>query len=517
MNEKFNVAAYIRLSREDGDREESNSIGNQRKLLMEYVAKKEDLFLYDFYVDDGYSGTNFDRPGFQMMLTDIENGKINCVAVKDLSRFGRDYIDTGKYLERYFPSAGVRFISVTEGIDSLKQAYDMLLPIKNIFNEQYARDISEKIHMTMHAKQEAGEFIGAFASYGYKKSEVNKNKLVVDEYAADVVRRIFSLYIKGYGKQKIAQLLNEEGILSPAEYKKMNGERYRNCNQLESGIYWSYSTIDSILHREMYIGNMVQGTKYQKMRSRQKKIPKENWIVVEHTHEPIIEKEIWEKAQLLLKKRTRKLELEKNRNIFAGFIKCGDCGRAMSKHVWRHADGSEVCHFYCGTYRRNGKNYCTPHKLPMHVLEEIVLGDLNCMIAGVNDLQKLVRCSDFPNSNRRKRVREESNRLKGEVERVKKLKKAIYEDYREHLLSKEEFLSYREDYRRKEEFYLEKIEMLEKKEEGDINEKMLEASWVKRFLDMKEIETLDREIVVEMISEIRVYENKKIKIVYNFG
>ena len=287
----FNVAVYIRLSREDGDKEESDSVGNQRKLLTDYVAKKEDFILYDTYIDDGYSGTNFNRPSFQRMIADIQDGKVNCVVVKDLSRFGRDYIDTGRYLERYFPDLGVRFISVTDSIDSMKQAYDMLLPIKNIFNEQYARDISKKIQATVKSKQKAGEFIGAFTSYGYKKSPVNKNKLVIDDYAASVVRRIFSLYIQGYGKQKIAKLLNAEGILCPAEYKKVNGENYKNCNRLESTTYWSYSTINSILHREMYVGNMVQGTKHQRMRSKQKKKPKEDWIIVENTHEPIIDKE----------------------------------------------------------------------------------------------------------------------------------------------------------------------------------------------------------------------------------
>ena len=375
----FNVAIYIRLSREDGDKEESDSVGNQRKLLTEYVAKKEDFIVYDTYIDDGYSGTNFNRPSFQRMITDIEDGKVNCVVVKDLSRFGRDYIDTGRYLERYFPELGVRFISVTDSIDSMKQAYDMLLPIKNIFNEQYARDISKKIQATVKSKQKAGEFIGAFTSYGYKKSPVNKNKLVIDDYAADVVRRIFSLYIQGYGKQRIAKLLNAEGILCPAEYKKVNGENYKNWNRLESTTYWSYSTINSILHREMYVGNMVQGTKHQRMRSKQKKMPKEDWIIVENTHEPIIDKETWEKAQSLLKKRTRELDLETNKNIFAGFVKCGDCGRSMAKNMWRRADGSKTYSLYCGTYKRIGKEYCTPHTLPMAVLEDIVLGDLMLM------------------------------------------------------------------------------------------------------------------------------------------
>ena len=513
----FNVAIYIRLSREDGDKEESDSVGNQRKLLTEYVAKKEDFILYDIYVDDGYSGTNFNRPSFQKMIADIEDGKVNCVVVKDLSRFGRDYIDTGRYLERYFPELGVRFISVTDSIDSMKQAYDMLLPIKNIFNEQYARDISKKIQATVKSKQKAGEFIGAFTSYGYKKSPVDKNKLVIDDYAADVVRRIFSLYIQGYGKQRIAKLLNSEGILCPAEYKKVNGENYKNCNRLESTTYWSYSTINSILHRDMYVGNMVQGTKHQRMRSKQKKMPKEEWIIVENTHEPIIDKETWEKAQSLLQKRTRELDLETNKNIFAGFVKCGDCGRAMTKNMWRRADGSKTYSLYCGTYKRNGKQYCTPHTLPMAVLKDIVLGDLKAIVDSVDNLKELVQSQSFTASKVKRIADTELSKIKAELERVKRLKKSIYEDYREELISKEEFLSYREDYLKKEELYSKQIEALEEKKKDNVTEDVFETPWLKRLLELKDIETLDRDIVVEMISEIKVYENRKIKITYNFG
>lgn len=513
----FNVAIYIRLSREDGDKEESDSVGNQRKLLAEYIAKKEDFILYDVYVDDGYSGTNFNRPSFQRMIADIKDGKVNCVVVKDLSRFGRDYIDTGRYLERYFPEMGVRFISVTDGIDSMKQAYDMLLPIKNIFNEQYARDISKKIQATVKSKQKAGEFIGAFTSYGYKKSPADKNKLVIDDYAASVVRRIFSLYIQGYGKQKIAKLLNAEGVLCPAEYKKVNGENYKNCNRLESTTYWSYSTINSILHREMYVGNMVQGTKHQRMRSKQKKMPKEEWIVVENTHEPIIDKATWEKAQALLQKRTRELDLETNKNIFAGFVKCGDCGRAMAKNMWRRADGSKTYSLYCGTYKRNGKQYCTPHTLPMAVLEDIVLGDLKAIVDNVDNLKELVQSQSFTASKVKRIADTELSKIKAELERVKRLKKSIYEDYREELISKEEFLSYREDYLKKEELYSKQIEALEEKKNDNVTEDVFETPWLKRLLELKDIEALDRDIVVEMISEIKVYENRKIKITYNFG
>lgn len=212
----FRVAAYIRLSREDGDKAESDSVTNQKKLILDFLNGKEEFVIYDTYIDDGFSGTNFRRPAFTRLIRDIEEGYANCVIVKDLSRFGRDYIETGRYLERFFPEHGIRFISITDNIDSEKQIYDMLLPIRNIFNEQYARDISQKIHASLQTKQKAGEFIGAFAPYGYRKAPDNKNKLVVDEYAAEIVRKIFDLFLQGHGKIRIAGILNEEGILSPS-------------------------------------------------------------------------------------------------------------------------------------------------------------------------------------------------------------------------------------------------------------------------------------------------------------
>lgn len=513
----FNVAIYIRLSREDGDKEESDSVGNQRKLLTEYVSRHDDFILYDIYIDDGYTGTNFNRPAFQKMIADIEAKKVNCVVVKDLSRFGRDYIDTGRYLERIFPELGVRFISVSDNIDSIKQAYDMLLPIKNIFNEQYARDISNKIQATVKSKQKAGEFIGAFTSYGYKKSPVNKNKLVIDEYASEVVKRIFAMYAQGIGKQSIAKQLNAEGILCPSEYKKLNGENYKNCNRLKTTSYWTYSTINTMLHNEMYIGNMIQGKKHQRMRGKQHKVDKENWVRVENTHEPIIDRDTWDKVRKLLSKKHRDIDLETNKNIFAGFIKCGDCGRSMMKNFWRRADGSKSYSFYCGTYKRSGKDYCTPHTLPFQVLNDIVLGDLKAIIRNVENLQELIKKQSCTELKIKNSTNTELIKVKAELERVKKLKKSIYEDYKDELISKEEYLSYREDYQQKEALYSKQIETLEAKKKETVTEDVFETPWLKRLLELKDIEELDRDIVVEMIDEITVYENRKIKIRYNFG
>lgn len=516
-NRIFNTAAYIRLSREDGDKEESDSVGNQRKLLLNYIDKSEDLELFDIYIDDGFTGTNFKRPSFQKMISDIESGYVNCVIVKDLSRFGRDYIETGRYLERYFPDLEVRFISISDNIDSIKQTYDILLPIKNIFNEQYARDISKKVHTAIKTKQKAGEFIGAFTSYGYKKSPINKNKLIIDDYAANIVRRIFSLYIQGYGKLSIAKMLNEEGVLSPAEYKKNNGENYKNFNKLDNTSYWTYSTIDKILKREIYTGNMVQGTKHQHMRSKQKTLDKGKWIIVENTHEPIIDKETWEKAQALLNKRTRLLDLNINMYIFAGFVRCADCGRAMTKHTWKRTDGSKSYTLNCGTYVRYGSKYCTAHTINLQVLYDIVLNDLKTILKSITDLKELANSQISKNTTTIKASQVEINRIKSELERLKRLKKSLYEDFKEELITKQEFLTYRDDYTKKEELFTKQMQTLEDENKKKQSSEPFDTPWLKRLLELRDIEELDREIVVEMIDKILVYENHKIKIIYNFS
>ncbi len=513
----FNTALYIRLSREDGDKDESDSVGNQRSLLTDYALSRDEFLIYQIYVDDGYTGTTFNRPAFQRMMADIESGKVNCVIVKDLSRFGRDYIDSGQYLERRFPALGVRFISISDNIDSIKHSYDLLLPIKNIFNEQYARDISAKIHTTMKTKQKAGEFIGAFSSYGYKKSPINKNSLIIDPYAAEVVRNIFAMFTQGFGKQQIANHLNDEGVLCPAEYKRVNGENYRNGNHSDGFAFWSYSTINSILHKEIYIGNMVQGTKIQKMRSPQKKIAKENWIIVEHTHDPIVDMNTWNLTQNLLQKRTRVPASAHSSNIFSGFIKCGDCGKTMVKNSWKKADGSRSCTFYCGTYKRSGSAFCSPHAFPQKVLEEIIYDDLKKLIQHFGSIKELIedipsspaKCSSTPHI--------ELEKIKCDLNRIKKFKKTVYEDYLDELITRDEFLSYHNDYLRKETLYQRQLETLSK-DKTDISVKHTELTlWLEHLINNHETPLLDRELVAEMIDQILIYDDHKIKIIYNIS
>ncbi|MDE7282843.1 MAG: recombinase family protein [Lachnospiraceae bacterium] len=507
----YYVAEYIRLSKDDGDKAESDSIVNQKKLLADYINGRETLHVYDIYIDDGFSGTNYERPAFRRMIGDIEAGKVNCVIVKDLSRFGRDYIDTGRYLERYFPERNVRFISVTDNIDSFEQSYDMLLPIKNIFNEQYARDISRKIHASVLTKQKAGEFIGAFTSYGYKKSPSDKNRLVIDEYAAGIVRRIFGLYNAGYGKLRIAGILNEEGILCPSAYKRANGEHYRNANHMDNSSYWSYSTIHRILQNEMYLGNMVQGRKYQQMRGKTQTKQPEDWIIVPGTHDAIIDKDTWEKTQDTLNRRTRSLDLTSNTSVLAGFLKCGDCGRALVKKN----NSSGIC-YYCGSYVRSGRYACTPHKISYETLEDILLEDLNTILHHVNIPKEIIMNQKSERPDIKPGHRHEKKQILAELNRIRRLKKSVYEDYREELLSKEEFTAYRQDYAFKEELLKKHLESLESQEPARELPDILSLPWVKHMLEYREVEHLDREIVTSMLHEIKIYQNNKIKVVYRF-
>lgn len=503
----WRAALYTRLSREDGDKPESDSIANQRSLLESFAIQQPDLEVAGQYSDDGYTGTNFDRPDFQRMIADIEAGKINCVIVKDLSRFGRDYINAGQYLERWFPQHGVRFLAVNDHIDSAKGPYDMLLPFKNVFNEQYARDISNKVKSAMQSKQRQGQFIGAFASYGYRKNPEDHNKLLVDPAAAAVVQRIFDLYEQGNGKIRIAKLLNEEGIPCPSEYKKLNGERYHNGQKLGKTTYWTYATVHRMLKNQMYIGNMEQGRAPRlTMHGRAKQLDRNQWTVVEGTHEPIISRQQWERVQALLAKDTRTPSFEQNISPFAGFLRCGDCGRAMSKTS--HSGGVYYC---CGSYKRYGPGACTRHGISHQELEQIVLDDLNKIIGTVGDLKALAE-EAAPKKTLRN-LKGERERIQGNLDRVYHLKKSVYEDYRSGLISREDFLRYKEDYTCQEQALSSQLAHLEQEQPEDV----FKRPWIASLLKHRKLTELDRTTMAEAVKEILIFEDGHIEITYLFS
>ena len=309
MPDIYDAALYLRLSKDDmeegGAKSESNSIANQRELLRSFVKSQPDIQIFDIYVDDGYSGGNFDRPEFKRMTTDIEAGKVNCVIVKDLSRFGREYIEAGRWIEKTYPALNVRFISVTDQFDSKTADFSeksFVVPIKNFVNESYCRDISGKVRSHQKIKREKGEFIGAFAPYGYCKDPENKNCLVIDSYAADIVRKIFSWKIDGFSLGAIAEKLNVRHVQSPKEYKKANGENYNSGFHSSDTPKWSAVQIKRILTNEVYIGNMVQGKQERisyKVKQRLDK-PESEWVKVENTHPAIIRQNDFDVVQKLL-------------------------------------------------------------------------------------------------------------------------------------------------------------------------------------------------------------------------
>lgn len=503
----WRAALYARLSREDGDKPESDSIANQRALLKNFASQQPDLAVVEQYSDDGFTGTNFQRPDFQRMIADIEAGKINCIIVKDLSRFGRDYINSGHYLERWFPEHGVRFMAINDHIDSASGPYDMLLPFKNVFNEQYARDISNKVKSAMQSKQRQGQFIGAFASYGYRKDPQNHNKLLIDPCAASVVQRIFDLYEQGSGKIRIAKMLNEEGIPCPSEYKKLNGERYHNGQKLGKTTYWTYATIHRMLKNQMYIGNLEQGrAPRQTMHGKAKQLDRAQWTVVEGTHEAIIARQQWERVQALLAKDTRTPAFEQNISPFAGFLRCGDCGRAMSKT--NHPSGVYYC---CGSYKRYGPSACTRHGISHRELEQIVLNDLNKIIGAVGDLKSLAE--EAAPEKRTHDLRAGRERIQANLNRIYYLKKNAYEDYRSDLISKEDFIRYKEDYTRQEEALSNRLSQLEQEQP----ENMFERPWIAALLKHGKLTELDRTTMAETVKDILIFEDGHIEITYLFS
>ena len=322
FNQKSILAAdYLRLSREDGDKLESDSIRNQRSLINDFVKQHPEITLVDEYVDDGYSGTNFERPAFKRLIEDVKKKKINCIIVKDLSRLGRNYIETGRYLEKIFPFLGVRFIAVTDHYDSAAESDDadqIIVPFKNLINDAYCRDISIKIRSQLDVKRKNGQFIGSFAGYGYQKDPENKNHLIIDEYAADIVRYIFNLKMDGYSSQRIAEKLNEMGVLPPMEYKRSCGMNYNSGFRSGAKPKWAVTTVNRILTNELYTGTMVQG-KNRKINYKVKEcrpVAEENWIRVEKTHEAIIAEEIFQYVQSLMELDTRTAPEEESVYIF---------------------------------------------------------------------------------------------------------------------------------------------------------------------------------------------------------
>ncbi len=367
----WNVAAYLRLSKEDRDNMESNSIVNQRELIEQYIGGKEDLELIDYYIDDGYSGTNFNRPGFEKLLRDIKNKKINCIIVKDLSRFARSHIEADMYFENIFPALNIRFISVIENIDSFENPDSMdnlIVPFKNLLNDAYAKDISKKVKSALTTKRLNGEFIGTSATYGYLKDPKDKHKLIIDKEAAKHVVQIFNGIIEGKKASEMANELNKNNVLTPSEYKRKNDQEDGNAIIDKK---WNEKMINKMLKDRIYVGDLIQGKKKVENYRSHKLITtkKDEWIIIENNHEPIISKDKFDKVQEIIEK-NKCARSNKEKDLFYRFLKCSDCEGSFTLRKVKNYE-----YYHCTSYVRNDS--CTSHSIRKDKLAEIVLEELN--------------------------------------------------------------------------------------------------------------------------------------------
>lgn len=525
----WSVALYIRLSQEDADngteKQESNSVTSQKTLLNEFIEEHDDLIIYDTYIDDGFTGTDFNRPSFQRLLEDMRNGNINCVIVKDLSRLGRNYIEVGNYIEQVFPLFNIRFIAINDSVDSFKNPAStntILVPFKNLINDEYCRDTSIKIRTSLNGKKKKGEFIGAFPSYGYIKDPKDKHKLIIDESVANIIRKIFDWNVnEGLGKIAICHRLNDLGVLNPTGHKKLElGQNYNNYGIQDNTYTWTPSTVRNILNNEVYIGNTVQGKRKTKSYKVHKveHVPKEEWIRVENTHEAIIDKEIFEKAQELYKRDTKVSQRTNKLSIWAGFLKCVDCGRAMNKKSSTNKSGSKYEYYICSTYRKKSNNLCTKHSIKVENLEKAVLQAINLHIDLLIDIEEIVKqINDVgATSSRPKQINEMIITKQSEISKISNFKRTLYEDWKNEDITREEYLEYKQKYENDIERLKQNIERLKNEKQKYESQSISSNEWLEKFKEKKGITELSRDIMMELIDCIYIKENGDITIKFKF-
>ena len=518
---QWKAADYARISREDGDKEESDSIGTQFDIIDDYIAHNDDITFVDRYSDDGWSGTNFDRPDFMRLMEDIKKGKINCVIVKDLSRLGRNYILVGQYLEMIFPMLNIRFISVNDRIDSIKDPASInnaLVSFKNVMNDEYCRDISNKVRSSLDRKRSKGEFIGSFASYGYMKDPDDHHHLIVDPVAAEVVKNIFDWFLQGMSIIGIAKRLNHMGIPNPSAYKRQCGLNYKHpAGQLDSA--WPDSSVKRVLKNRLYVGDMVQNKNRTKSYKVQISVavPEENWVIVPNTHAAIIDREKFETVQQLLMRDTRTSPGINHVSIFAGYIRCADCLRAMGKKSVAQSYGKY--HYYvCQTFRKAGRNLCTKHTIREKLLYDAVLATIQSQIDLAVSMDQLVNDLKSQNVRAAKSSRlEKMLQLKEEeYEKVSRCRIDLYPDWKAGILSKDEYLSLKAKIGEQ----LEQIEIAIANIKEEISKyqsaPVSENKFISSFLRYRNIQVLTREVIVELIEMIYVHEGGTITIQFKY-
>lgn len=525
ISDTYRVAMYLRLSQDDEKydkdfKAESNSISNQRLQIQDYIDKNEEMELAGEYVDDGYSGINFERPAFKEMMEDVITGSINCIVVKDLSRFGRDYIDSGRYLQRVFPSLDIRFIALNDNYDSFTASEtekNLVIPFKNFINDNYCRDTSAKVRSVCKVKRKQGQFISNYAPYGYEKDEEDKHKIVIDKEVEYVVRKIFSMKLEGYSSYSIAKHLNDNGIPSPMEHKKAKGIRYKTGFCTKAVAKWDTPAVNRILTNEVYIGTLQQG-KREKINYRLDKVvskDRSDWIEIEDNHEAIIDPHDFEIVQKLLKCDIKAKTVGEKADLFSGLLFCKDCNAQMTKKVDKRGKTPTV-YYICSSYNK-GHN-CSRHSIKQEELQRTVLEMIRHYIQYLGEYESVsekikemeVSYELFQKIDKRQEYTKKS-KAKFEL-----LKSSLYQDLKEGIIAEEEFYDMRE-------FYTNRIvesELILEKQSKEIARLYKKSLGNQNFLaDIKKyqnIGTLERGLLVRLVDKIYVLEDKKIEIQFNY-
>ena len=512
-NDKI-TALYCRLSKDDGTNNESMSISTQKTMLKDY-AKRNGFLNCQFYVDDGYSGTNYDRPAFRQLIEDIQDGEVSTLITKDLSRLGRNYLETGTYIEVFFPNHNVRYIAINDGVDSIDNAQMDITPFRNIINEMYAKDTSRKIKSALHARRMQGKYMATTAPFGYQKDEKDHNHLVIDEVTAPVVELIFSIAEEGVGLHTICNRLRKAKVIKPSFYKKELFERFMDEEKMYD---WDTAYVSQILHNPVYAGNLTVADKPTKtMRSKKRQyIPYAEREIIYGTHEPIIEQNRWNTVQKILDGRPPVIGESSSGydNIFRGIIKCADCGSAMLAKVEQKRKRNNVLDktFYCCTkYRKFGKEGCSSHTIEARTVHEVVLADIQkhagqaltdrkAMVTDIAERLNLQMSAD------REQQKKELRQCKQRVSEIENLYAKLYEDLTRELLTEKRFQMLSARFDSEQEELTAKIKELEKSAIADKEQLSSIEHFAEQISGYAGITELNFKIINQLIEKILVSE-----------
>ncbi len=512
-NDKI-TALYCRLSKDDGTNNESMSISTQKTMLKDY-AKRNGFLNCQFYVDDGYSGTNYDRPAFRQLIEDIQDGEVSTLITKDLSRLGRNYLETGTYIEVFFPNHNVRYIAINDGVDSIDNAQMDITPFRNIINEMYAKDTSRKIKSALHARKMQGKYMATTAPFGYQKDEKDHNHLVIDEVTAPVVELIFSIAEEGVGLHTICNRLRKAKVIKPSFYKKEMFERYTDEEKMYD---WDTAYVSKILHDPVYAGNLTVAERPTKtMRSKKRQyIPYAEREVIYGTHEPIIEQSRWNTVQKILESRPPVIGESSSGydNIFRGVIKCADCGSAMLAKVEQKRKRNNVLDktFYCCTkYRKFGKEGCSSHTIEARTVHEVVLADIQkhagqaltdrkAMVTEIAERLNLQLSAD------KEQQKKELRQCKQRVSEIENLYAKLYEDLTRELITEKRFQMLSARYDSEQEELTAKIKELEKSAIADKEQLSSIEHFAEQISGYAGITELNFKIINQLIEKILVSE-----------